>query len=146
VELRTNREERLAPGSRLVAGGPERRWLEVGRSVPMPLAKRSVRSGVPRRWRVGFQGVRSREEAEALRDLPLLAPALEEHGTLWAHELVGAEVKDREGRRFGRVIALEANPASDLLVLEGGGLVPLRFVVRAVPGLVEVDVPPGLLG
>jgi hypothetical protein len=32
------------------------------------------------------------------------------------------------------------------LVLEGGGLVPVRFVVDMTPGIrVEVDVPDGLL-
>ena len=42
--------------------------------------------------------------------------------------------------------AVEANPASDLLVLAGGGLVPLRFVVDHQAGVrVAVDVPDGLL-
>jgi len=145
VELGTNREERLAPGSRLAAGGLEQRWLQVVRAAPLPPARRSVLSGGPRRWRVAFEGFHSREQAEALRGLVLLAPPMGEPGTLWAHELVGAEVRDREGRRLGRVGALEANPASDLLVLEDGGLVPLRFVVSTAPGLVEVDAPPGLL-
>jgi hypothetical protein len=44
------------------------------------------------------------------------------------------------------VEAVEPNPASDLLVLAGGGLVPLRFVVAHEPGVsVTVDVPEGLL-
>ncbi len=47
---------------------------------------------------------------------------------------------------LGIVEAVQANPASDLLVLEDGGLVPLRFVVRSDPGVsVTVDVPDGLL-
>ncbi len=42
--------------------------------------------------------------------------------------------------------SVEANPASDLLVLDGGGLIPLRFVVGSSPGeRVTVDVPDGLL-
>ena len=49
------------------------------------------------------------------------------------------------GRSLGHVTAVEANPASDLLVLEGGGLVPLRFVVDHGPDRVVVDVPDGLL-
>ena len=61
------------------------------------------------------------------------------------HELVGAEVVDTAGVSRGTVVAVEANPASDLLVLEGGGLVPLRFVVSRRPGRVVVDVPAGLL-
>jgi hypothetical protein len=40
---------------------------------------------------------------------------------------------------------MENNPASDLLVLESGALVPLRFVVDVVAGVrVLVDVPEGL--
>ena len=45
------------------------------------------------------------------------------------------------------VIGFEANPASDLLVLaDGGGLIPVRFVVDRDPGgRLRVDVPDGLL-
>ena len=41
--------------------------------------------------------------------------------------------------------AVEANPASDLLVLESGHLVPMVFVVEATDGRVVVDPPAGLL-
>jgi len=41
---------------------------------------------------------------------------------------------------------VEPNPASDLLVLTGGGLIPLRFVIDHQAGVrVTVDVPEGLL-
>ncbi len=40
--------------------------------------------------------------------------------------------------------AVEANPASDLLVLDSGALVPLTFVVASEPGKLTVDAPPGL--
>ena len=47
---------------------------------------------------------------------------------------------------LGTVVSVEANPASDLLVLDGGALIPLRFVVGNEPGVrVTVDVPDGLL-
>jgi hypothetical protein len=42
------------------------------------------------------------------------------------------------------VTAVEVNPASDLLVLDDGHLVPLRFVTATEPGRVTVDVPEGL--
>lgn len=87
------------------------------------------------RWIVAFAGVADRSGAEALRDTVLWAPPLDEPTTLWVHELVGAEVVGVEGRSHGRVEGVEANPASDLLVLDGGGLVPLCFVVsHAGPG------------
>ncbi len=41
--------------------------------------------------------------------------------------------------------AIESNPASDLLVLDGGGLIPLRFVTGREAGRVTVDIPLGLL-
>ena len=61
--------------------------------------------------------------------------------------LTGAdfEVVDTSGVTLGRVTAVEANPAHDLLVLEGGTLVPMVFLVRTEPGRVVVDLPEGLL-
>ena len=47
---------------------------------------------------------------------------------LWVHELVGATVRDAAGTALGTVASVEANPASDLMVLESGGLIPVRFV------------------
>lgn len=131
VELVTNRTERLAPGTVLdTDGGP----LEV------------LRSGRHQhRWIVAFAGVADREGAEALRGTVLRAEALDDPDALWVHELVGAQVVDVAGSAHGTVVAVEANPASDLLVLDGGALVPLRFVVSSGDGRVVVDPPAGLL-
>lgn len=132
VDLWSDRMERLAPGSVL---STDRGDLE-------------VRSSRPHQGRhlVELVGVVDRGGAERLRGLVLRAPPLEESGVLWVHELVGAEVVTPDGRVLGRVEAVEPNPASDLLVLEGGGLVPLRFVTDHLPGeRVTVDVPEGLL-
>lgn len=131
VELFTNRTERLAPGTVL---GSDRGPLEVVRS-----------SAHQHRWIVAFAGVGDHAGAEALRGVTLSAEALEDPDALWVHELVGSEVVDAAGVTHGTVVAVEANPASDLLVLEGGGLVPLRFVVSSEPGRVVVDPPAGLL-
>ena len=66
--------------------------------------------------------------------------------TLWLHELVGATVVDQHGTSHGTVVALLDNPASDLLELADGRLIPLVFVVDHEPGVsIQVDVPPGLL-
>lgn len=96
---------------------------------------------------VRFAGVEDRTGAERLRNMVLTADALAEPpaGELWVHELIGAAVRDRAGVPLGRVVAVEANPAHDLLVLDGGGLVPMVFVVETAPGVVVVDVPDGLL-
>lgn len=98
------------------------------------------------RWLVRFDGVDDRTAAEALRNQVLTAEALDagSDDELWVHELVGAEVRDLAGTRFGRVIAVEANPAHDLLVLDDGKLVPMVFVVEHEAGLVVIDPPEGL--
>jgi 16S rRNA processing protein RimM len=130
VELWTE-DSRLAPGSMLSS---DRGPLTVVSSRPHQ-----------DRHLVRFQGVSDREGAEALRGLMLRARPIERPGTLWVHELVGATVESSDGRELGVVAAVEANPASDLLVLADGGLVPLRFVVSHEPGQrVVVDVPDGL--
>jgi 16S rRNA processing protein RimM len=125
-------ESRLAVGAQLRS---ERGLLTVAASRPQR-----------DRFLVSFVGIEDREGAERLRGAVLLAPPREEPGTLWAHELIGATVVSVGGEELGVVEALEPNPASDLLVLAGGGLVPLRFVVSVEPRRrVVVDVPDGLL-
>jgi len=119
VALVTNRNERVAPGS--VLHGPHG-------NLVVEHSRRFEATG-DGRWIVAFAGVTSREGADALREMVLHAEPLEDPDALWAHELIGAEVVAVTGEVLGRVSAIEANPASDLLVLEGGGLIPLRFVV-----------------
>ena len=131
VELSTNRTERLDAGMVLHS---DRGPLEVLRSSPHH-----------HRWIVAFAGVHDREGADELRGTALSADPLDDPDELWVHELVGASVVDQAGAPLGTVVAVEANPASDLLVLDGGGLVPLRFVVSSGPGRVVVDPPAGLL-
>jgi len=133
VTLTTNREERISPGA--VLTGPDGAHYVVMRS--------SSHHG---RFIVAFEGVDGIGGAEALRDTPLFALPLEDPEALWVHELVGAEAIDVTGHRLGTVEGVQANPASDLLVLEGGGLIPLRFVVEVEASVrVVVDIPDGLL-
>jgi 16S rRNA processing protein RimM len=131
VELVTNRTERLAPGTELATddGSLRVEWATSHQG----------------RWIVQFEGVAGRDAAEALRGTVLSAEPLEDADALWVHELVGSRVEGTDGTDYGVVTAVEANPASDLLVLDGGGLVPLRFVVDHEPGRVVVDPPAGLL-
>jgi len=98
------------------------------------------------RWIVGFHGVATREAAQSLRGVVLRAAPIDDPNALWVHELIGAEVVDvGNGRSLGTVTAVVENPASDLLEIDGGGLVPLCFVVEHVPGRVTVEIPLGLL-
>jgi 16S rRNA processing protein RimM len=93
---------------------------------------------------VRFAGIETRDDAEGLVGATLRAEPMVGAEGLWVHELIGSDVVDQVGESRGKVVAVEANPASDLLVLDSGALVPLRFVVTAVPGRLTVDTPPGL--
>ena len=132
VELVTNRTERLKPGARFDAPG---RTLIVERS--------SAHQG---RWIVAFAGVPDRTAAEQLRNVVLRAESIDDPSSLWVHELIGSEVFDTAGIARGTVTSVVANPASDLLELDSGELVPLRFVVSRAEGRVVVDAPDGLFG
>lgn len=93
-----------------------------------------------------FEGVTTRDEAEALRGAELTAAPLADEvdeDVLWVDDLIGLVVADR-GVDRGRVTAVQQNPASDLLVLESGVLVPARFVVDVVDGVVITECPDGL--
>jgi 16S rRNA processing protein RimM len=133
VDLVSNRPDvRLAPGSVLAS---DRGDLEVLTATP--------HQG---RWIVAFDGIPDRNAAETYRGVVLSAEPIDgDDDTLWVHELVGAEVVDLAGTSYGLVEAVEANPASDLLVLSGERLVPLVFVKLKAPGRVVIDPPPGLL-
>jgi 16S rRNA processing protein RimM len=136
VELWTNRPERMAVGSRLV--GPEQELAVTGSAS---LGSTSSRA----RWLVSFDGVDTREKAEDLRGLVLRAVAIDEPGALWVHELIGSHVFDEAGSSIGSVESVEANPASDLLILDNGRLIPLTFVTSRAAGRLTVSLPPGLL-
>jgi 16S rRNA processing protein RimM len=128
----TNIPERFAAGATL--------WVE-----DRPYVIASSRPN-QHRFVVRFEGVDDRDGADALRGKIVEAEPLSEppEGELWVHELIGSEVRDRAGGSVGRVVAVEANPAHDLLVLDGGALVPMVFVVSSEPGVVVIDPPVGL--
>jgi 16S rRNA processing protein RimM len=135
VSLTSNVDGRLAPGAVLFADAGGARRLEVVASRPHQ-----------HRWIVVFAGLARREDAEALHGTTLFGESRSEEDpeALWVHELIGAEVVEVAGGSRGTVVAVIDNPASDLLELDGGALVPLRFVVDRAPGRLVVDVPPGL--
>jgi 16S rRNA processing protein RimM len=133
VMLHTDRPERTTPGAVLHAGD---RTLVVASARP--------HQG---RWLVRFEGINDRNGAEELRGATLVGEALDDpgEGRIWVHDLVGEEARDTRGKALGRVTAVEANPAHDLLVLDDGTIVPIVFVVDREPGVVIVDPPDGLL-
>jgi 16S rRNA processing protein RimM len=136
VELWSNRPERTAPGAR---------WHGPHGVLEVMQASRLPGVGGRERWLVSLRQVEDRAGAEALRDAVLRAEPIDDAGALWVHEVIGATVTDAEGAFLGVVESVEANPASDLLVLDHGGLIPLRFVSARGDGWLRVDLPPGLL-
>ena len=130
VSLITDRTERLDVGS----------VLDTDRGPVAVLASRRHQH----RWIVSFDAISGRDAAEVWRGTLLRAEPIEDEGTLWIHELIGSAVLDA-GVTRGTVVEVEANPASDLLVLDTGALVPLRFVVGTPSdGVILIDPPPGL--
>jgi 16S rRNA processing protein RimM len=131
VVLTTDRAERVAPGT----------ILQTARGPLTVLASRPERE----RFLVTFDGLHDREGADEWRNTVLLAEPLDDPDTLWVHELIGCRVRSQDGVDRGVVESVQANPASDLLVLDTGALVPLNFVVREpTDHVIEVDVPDGL--
>lgn len=131
VELITDRTERVAVGSELLTDRG-------------PLVVRSAIAH-QNRFLVQFDRIEGRDGAEAWRGVVLRAEPLEDEDAIWIDDLFGARVIDQHGIDRGRVVEVEANPASDLLVLEDGALVPLSFVTEVVAHeTVRVEVPEGL--
>ncbi len=132
VTLVSDQLERVAPGATLRT---DEGLLTVRTSRPLR-----------HRFVVTFEGVDTLEDAEALRGTVLRGDPMSKDGALWVDELIGAAVRTPDGTALGVVRSVEANPASDLLVLDSGALIPTRFVVGAiVERTITVEVPEGLL-
>lgn len=129
VDLTTDREERLAVGSRLWARDEE---LEVVAARPSA-----------RRWLVTFAGF-DRTRAERFTSAELLAEPIDDPDALWIHDLIGSRVVELDGTDRGTCAAVVDNPASDLIELDSGALVPVRFVVSCTDGVTTIDPPDGL--
>lgn len=94
---------------------------------------------------VAFEGIEGREGAERLRGTVLSGEPIDDPDVLWIHELIGSRVRDVDGVERGVVDSVQDNPASDLLILDSGALVPVAFIVDGpTGGVVVVDTPDGL--
>ena len=137
VTLTTNRAERVDAGARLYTDA----------SLSSDDVTLIVESAQPHlgRFIVRFVGVDDRADADRLHGVALFADAIDDPAEWWVHDLIGAMVVDQHGIERGRVVEVQANPASDLLVLDSGALVPLRFATElAANERVDVDTPEGL--
>lgn len=133
VSITSDRPERTAPGAV---------WFLDGGAITVEAIQ-----PYQQRWLVRLAGVGSREGAEAITGQVVRAEPIDDPDALWVHELVGATVATPDGREWGTVAAVLANPADDLLELDDGSLVPVGFVVdgSGLPARVVVDPPDGLL-
>jgi 16S rRNA processing protein RimM len=133
VRLTADIPERVTPGSVFqTTRGP----LTVERSKPFQQG-----------YIIAFAGIADRNEAELLRGLLLKAEPLDldDDDVIWIGDLFNALVVSTDGVERGRVVEVEENPASDLLVLDSGILIPLTFVVEVEPNeRIVVEVPEGL--
>lgn len=130
VELGTDRVERVEPGSRWFARDG---WITVVSS-----------SRHQNRWLVTIEGIGDRLAAQRYTNTPIYAEPIEDPDELWVHDLIGCTVVEVGGRVRGRCVAVVANPASDLLELDSGALVPVVFVASTDRGRIEIDPPLGL--
>ena len=147
VNLETDfAEERFKTGAVLfVAAGAE----------PRPLTITAVRFHQGRPV-IALDGVQTMNEAEALAgaDVSVQAASLAPlpAGTFYRHELVGCEVRDRQGALIGRVMAVEGPMDRSHLVVEGAqGEVLIPLVADICPAVdpiartIVVTPPEGLL-
>lgn len=134
VNLLSNVDGRLKPNSEFV----------VQENLSQKLIVRNARKH-KKKYIVEFEGIHTRDAAETLRGITLMAEPLKIEDTLWMHELIGCEAVDQNGKNHGKVSAMEANPASDLLVLESGALIPVVFVKSHTQGKILIDIPKGLI-
>jgi 16S rRNA processing protein RimM len=149
---------RFGDADDMLAPGRELRFGETENSVSRVVVLAQPHG---REWRVRFEGVSDRNEAELLRGAWLyvskdVLPELPE-GSFYRFQLLGLAVRTEEGKALGRVEdILEAGP-HDVCVVRGeegevlipavGALVRVdlergEMVVHALPGLVpgaEVD-------
>ena len=131
--ITSDRPERTAPGAVWI--------LDSG-----PVTVRSIRP-FQTRWIAVLQGVDTREAAEALTGQVISGEPIDDDDALWAHELVGATVVTPDGAEWGAITGVYPNPASDLIELADGTLIPTVFVTdqSGLPERVVVDPPEGLL-
>ena len=91
---------------------------EAGELILTPLTHRRVKGAVA----IKCFEVKTREEAEALKSTKLYVPRANfpapEEDEFYAADLVGLEVKSTDGKRIGKIIAVEDFGAGDLLEIK----------------------------
>jgi 16S rRNA processing protein RimM len=140
-----------APELRYVKGA----LLTTDEDPPRVLTVTSVRSHKDG-FLIGFEGVASRNEAEAMRGVSFTIPRSErrqlKEDEYWEEDLIGLAVVDVAGQSLGAIVSIVTGAAQDRLAVEteSGDRVEVPFVdpivvdVSIAEGRVVVDPPEGL--
>ncbi|MEE2683313.1 MAG: ribosome maturation factor RimM [Actinomycetota bacterium] len=131
VRLTTNQETRVAPDSTLYLASREKLTVRDSRNHKQ-------------NHLVAFHGINTREEAERISGEVLFAIPIDDQEIMWAHELIGRVIVDVNGEEHGQVVEIQSNPASDLLVLSNGTLIPAIFITVVEDESITVDPPKGI--
>jgi 16S rRNA processing protein RimM len=129
IEILTDQPEvRFAPGQTLFVEGTD---------APLTVARAAAVEDGPG-WRVAFEEIPDRAAAERLRDTYLEVavegePALAGGEVYW-HEVIGSEVRGRDGRVLGRVTDVYRAGEREVYVVRGGDVGD--FDLAAVKGTV----------
>ena len=127
--------------------------LRGGQSAPMRVVTSREHDG---RWIVGFDGVSTIDQAEALRGVELRIPADDlrplEAGAHYVHDLVGCRVETAAGALVGTIEDVRLESGIPLLVAAApGGEVLIPFTeaicrhVDVTARLIVIDAPEGLI-
>lgn len=122
-------------------------YFDPGNSVLIedrPYTVRAIRRVDPG-FQIQFEGVTSRESAEAIRGREIEVKNRRELDSdeFWPEDLVGLEARGSDGARIGSVVAFTPGAAQDRVVIEiGGDRFEVPFISEFVP---VVDIPAGYL-
>ncbi|MCP4964899.1 MAG: ribosome maturation factor RimM [bacterium] len=105
---------------------------------------------------VGFEGIRDRNQSEALRGLSFFIDPQErrdlEDDEYWPEQLVGLSMVDGEGRGLGEVVEVITGAAQDRLRVQADSeffevpfVAAIVSVVDVAGGVVVVDLPDGMV-
>ena len=141
--------EVFVPGRQLVAG-----TTKGEAAVPEKVLRIEMAEPFQGGFRVQFDGITGRNEADRWRNRCILVPRSElpEPGAneIYLHDLIDLEVLDRSGEAIGRIEAYYELPQDIMIEVAraaGSVMIPYRFVTEVdIEGKrVVVDPPEGLL-
>lgn len=123
-----------------------------GQPEPIVVSANRERDG---RWVVGFEGFGDIDAAETLRGLELRIPESDiaplEPGAYYTFQLTGCEVRTIGGEPVGRVVRVDLDSGSPLLVVGEREDVLIPFTLRICTRvdtegrIIEIDPPEGLI-